>query len=95
MADRQTCILVLGMHRSGTSALTGVLSLLDVYLGDDLMMGTSDNTKGYFENNTIYEINENILAEISTSWEDVFYNENKLDTSMNIEPLKKSIDIRV
>jgi len=33
---KQTCILVLGMYRSGTSALIGVLSLLYVDLGSDL-----------------------------------------------------------
>ena len=30
-------LLILGMHRSGTSALTRVVNLLGVYLGTDLM----------------------------------------------------------
>ena len=54
---KQTCILILGMHRSGTSALTGVLSLLDVYLGSELMPASEDNKKGYFENKNLYRIN--------------------------------------
>ena len=40
---KQTCILILGMHRSGTSALTGMLNLLDVDLGSELMKGAKDN----------------------------------------------------
>ena len=49
---KQTCILVLGMHRSGTSALTGVLGLLDVYLADTTR-GDENNKKGYFENSKV------------------------------------------
>ena len=74
---KQTCILVPGMHRSGTSALTGTLYLLDVYLGKDLMPGNFANKKGYFENNTLFKINENLLSQINSSWDDVFFDETK------------------
>ncbi|MCT7583998.1 hypothetical protein N5U55_07725 [Aliarcobacter butzleri] len=84
---KQTCILVLGMHRSGTSALTGLLSLLDVYLGSELMKANFANEKGYFENNILYRINEKLLAQINSSWEDVFYNEEKLEHIKEIEEL--------
>jgi hypothetical protein len=88
---KQTCILVLGMHRSGTSALTGVLGLLDVYLGSELMKANFANEKGYFENNILYKINEKLLAQINSSWNDVFYDEEKLDTIKEIDELKKAI----
>ena len=88
---KQTCILVLGMHRSGTSALTGLLSLLDVYLGSKLLRENFANEKGYFENNKFYEINEKLLAQINSSWDDVFYNEEKLDNIKEIDELKKAI----
>ncbi len=37
------CIIVLGMHRSGASALMGVLNILGVNPGQDLMNPTKDN----------------------------------------------------
>ncbi|GAA5264547.1 hypothetical protein ACOSOMT5_P0971 [Acidiphilium sp. MT5] len=63
-------IIVLGMHRSGTSAFAGALSLLGVDLGDDLMPGNFDNPKGYFEHNGIVAINESFLWERVSAWDD-------------------------
>jgi len=64
------CVVVLGMHRSGTSVLTGLVSLFGGYLGSELMPSTKDNPKGYFENNRIYVLNEKILKETGSSWDD-------------------------
>jgi hypothetical protein len=38
------CVCVLGMHRSGTSALTHILQLLGVQIGDDFLPPAPDNT---------------------------------------------------
>jgi hypothetical protein len=81
------------MHRSGTSALTGTLSLLDVYLGSELMQSNFANEKGYFENNIIYNINENLLFQINSSWDDVFYDESKLENIKEFNELKKTIQM--
>jgi len=92
MAKRkQTCILVLGMHRSGTSALAGVLSRLEVYLGSDLMKADEDNSKGYYENKNFYQINQSLLEQINSSWDDVFYDEEKLDKIVDTIQLKEMI----
>lgn len=65
-------ILILGMHRSGTSALSGVINILGAYLGEDLMKATPDNPKGYFENEKISYTNERILQEyLNSSWHDL------------------------
>ncbi|MEE9328314.1 MAG: glycosyltransferase [Cocleimonas sp.] len=64
------CIVILGMHRSGTSVLTGLVSLFGGYVGADLMPPTKDNPMGYFENNKIYVLNERILRENNASWHD-------------------------
>ena len=71
---KQTCILVLGMHRSGTSALTGVLQWLDIELGSKLGQASEDNQKGFFENTFIVEFNEKILNKMNSSWDDIFFN---------------------
>jgi len=89
--NRQNALLVLGMHRSGTSALTGLLSKLDVYLGSDLMRADFANEKGYFENNILYRINEKLLAQIGSSWDDIFYNKEKLDAIKEIGELRSAI----
>lgn len=79
------------MHRSGTSALAGVLDLLDVYLGSELMEATCANEKGYFENNILYKINEELLSQINSSWDDVFYDEVKLESLKGSTKLKNVI----
>ena len=89
---KQTCILILGMHRSGTSALTGLLSMCDVYLGSELMAANFANEKGYFENNKICKLNENLLLQIDSSWDDVFFNEQKLEKITSSRILKDLIE---
>lgn len=80
MKKQQTCILVLGMHRSGTSALTGTLELMDVYLGSELMGTGVQNAKGFFENRKFLAINKALLSEIGSNWDDVFYHPDILST---------------
>ena len=55
-------VLVLGMHRSGTSAVTRVLNLLGAELGDDLMPAGSDNPGGFWEYRGVVELHERLLA---------------------------------
>jgi len=64
-------LLVLGMHRSGTSALTRVLSLLGADLPANLMQPKADNNElGFWESLPIYALNEEILASAGTRWDD-------------------------
>ena len=88
---KKTCILVLGMHRSGTSALTGLLSMLDVHLGSELMSKNKDNEKGYFENRHFYRLNDRLLNEINSCWDDVFFDEEKTSNTHNVTELKELI----
>ena len=46
-AGRRTCASVLGMHRSGTSALAGVLSLLGVSCAAEPYGRRPNNPRGY------------------------------------------------
>ena len=63
-------IIVLGMHRSGTSVVAGLVSILGAYAGADLMKPTKDNPKGYYENTSVYVLNKRILSENSVNWDD-------------------------
>ena len=65
-------IIVLGMHRSGTSALARTLNLCGVDLGSNLMPpGPEDNVKGFWEHMDIYQANEKLLQNLGSSWDDV------------------------
>ena len=87
---KQTCILILGMHRSGTSALSGTLNLLDVYLGSDLMKPHKEvNSKGFYENTLLYKVNKKLLKQIGSSWDDAFYSESKLNSEVDTTELEK------
>lgn len=69
-AGAATAVLVLGMHRSGTSALAGVLAQLGIDLGDRLMPATADNPRGYFEHREIVAIHDTMLSGIGSNWSD-------------------------
>jgi hypothetical protein len=63
-------ICVLGMHRSGTSLVTGLLNLLGVYLGppQHLMKPLPDNPKGFWEHRLIAELNDQVLSALGGNW---------------------------
>lgn len=64
-------IIILGMHRSGTSATTGMLKCLGVTLGKKLYRGHAHiNAKGYFEHSHIADTNEEALLAINSAWDD-------------------------
>ena len=64
-------VLVIGMHRSGTSALARGLQMLGVYLGSNFLDIRPDNPTGYWEDKNIYELNERLLAMLGLKWEEV------------------------
>jgi glycosyltransferase involved in cell wall biosynthesis len=62
-------IIVLGMHRSGTSALTRVISLLGADLPNGLVQGP-DNEAGFWESAKLAAIHDEILSSAGSSWDD-------------------------
>lgn len=72
-------IVVLGMHRSGTSAVTRGLQVLGVDLGDKLMGGIAgNNEKGFWEDVDIYGFNNALLAKLDSAWDRL----NAIDKNM-------------
>lgn len=69
-ASRPICLLVLGMHRSGTSALTRVLSIAGAALPADLAGATEANENGHWESRQLFEYHDQMLAELGSSWDD-------------------------
>jgi len=64
-------ILVLGMHRSGTSALAGCIAKLGVQTPSQLMPPTPDNPKGYWETFELMHIHDRLLESADLEWSDV------------------------
>jgi hypothetical protein len=67
---RKTAILVLGMHRSGTSSLTGAVAKLGAKAPNHLLPNAADNERGFFESQSIADLNDEILASAGTHWHD-------------------------
>jgi GT2 family glycosyltransferase len=65
---RFDAVIVLGMHRSGTSALTRGLTTLGVELGKSIVGGDGYNQKGYFEDPEVVQINDIILEKLGSNW---------------------------
>jgi hypothetical protein len=68
--SRRTCIIVLGCHRSGTSAVTRCLSLLGAALPRDVMGSYPSNEAGHWEPNQVAYLNEAMLLEAGSRWND-------------------------
>jgi hypothetical protein len=66
-------VCVLGMHRSGTSLVAGVLRQLGVDLGPDeeFLPPDPNNQSGYFELAELVEISDEILAHHGGTWDEL------------------------
>lgn len=67
-AHLRSTVLIVGMHRSGTSALAGALAHYGMPFGDNLIPPDSENPKGYFEDVRIVKIHEQLLSAFGASW---------------------------
>lgn len=64
-------IVVLGMHRSGTSSVAGNLVALGASAPKTLMPEhAKDNPKGYYESLALVKLNDQLLATAGSSWQD-------------------------
>ncbi len=66
---KQRIIIVLAMHRSGSSTIARGLNALGVDLGDNLMPATpGENQKGFWEDLDIYRFSERALKKTRSVW---------------------------
>jgi len=68
LATRQA-VVVLGMHRSGTSALAGVLAKLGATPPRTLMPADRENLAGYWESDVIFRIHTRLLIALDSEWD--------------------------
>jgi hypothetical protein len=67
---RSRAVAVLGMHRSGTSAVARGMSALGVELGNDFLEATPENPTGYWEDRQIVQIDDRLLQSFGLQWDD-------------------------
>jgi tetratricopeptide (TPR) repeat protein len=65
---KRPLVVVVGMHRAGTSLCTEIVQSLGVELGDRLMPPTVYNLSGYHEHVPIVECHEQLLASTNYVW---------------------------
>jgi len=73
LPDRgRRAVVVLGMHRSGTSALAGSLARLGVDFGPRLVPPQPGvNDRGFWEHDDVIDIHDALLAAVGSRWDDV------------------------
>jgi len=67
-SQKSKLFLILSLHRSGSSAIAGVLHQLGVHMGNKLLDADYSNPKGHFENVDFLNLNEKILNCVEAKW---------------------------
>lgn len=91
----KTCIFIAGMHRTGTSALAGLIDSLGVSAGNNLLEANEENEKGFYENTRLLEFNDAVLASAASCWDDIFWHPSKLpdlQTDGRVNSLTRILD---
>ncbi|MDZ4870487.1 MAG: hypothetical protein SGI91_24435 [Alphaproteobacteria bacterium] len=66
----RTAILVLGMHRSGTSALARITNFLGAAMPRHLLPANKANPRGHWESAPLVALHDQLLAALDSSWDD-------------------------
>ncbi|SEP36394.1 sulfotransferase family protein [Nitrosovibrio sp. Nv6] len=70
--SNNNALIILGMHRSGTSLLTGLLSHVGVKMGRRLYAPQKGvNEKGFWEHEDIVDTHDEILLSLGSQWDDL------------------------
>ncbi len=64
-------MIVLGMHRSGTSLITRLLHEMGAFVGDEseLLPKMDCNAEGFWERQDVHDVNEAALASMRATWD--------------------------
>ncbi|SDC82728.1 MULTISPECIES: sulfotransferase [unclassified Candidatus Frackibacter] len=85
-------VVVLGMHRNGTSMTSGILSKLGIDMGRELIGKKVSNPLGHFEDKDFLDLNIKILKEAGGgSWDSTPAREDILDQKDNFQKEIKSL----
>ena len=83
---KRKALVILGMHRSGTSALAGAFARVGWDCGYSLLPKGEENPRGFYENIEILKINQELLSDNNRYWSDIHNNVvNKFDHDFSIK----------
>ncbi len=68
LGAKRKVVVVLGMHRSGTSVLTGTLGLLGAGMPREPIPAADENQTGYWEPGSIGTVHDALFAELGLGW---------------------------
>ncbi|PLW81653.1 hypothetical protein CWI75_14390 [Kineobactrum sediminis] len=69
LPDQHDLLFIVGMHRSGTSALCAALQACGASFGDNLLAPMAGvNEEGFWEDAEVVALNEALLASVGSSW---------------------------
>jgi len=93
MTIKSKAICIIGMHRSGTSAVSRSINLIGAYLGEDTNFVTplSDNPKGYWERSDIVNFHGRLLDHMKHSWNTAVPLSDKWQESEKIRPFRSEL----
>lgn len=75
----RTLILILGVHRSGTSLLTNALVAAGASAGDFKDIRDADNPDGYAEHPEVRGFNDRLLTHLGASWDNWGFRASTID----------------
>lgn len=83
MSHLKESIVILGCHRSGTSALSAVLASCGYQLpGGDVDTGRHENPEGYYENRVVVHANNRVLRVLGHRWDDPVELDQQIDSDL-------------
>lgn len=70
---KRPIVVILGMHRTGTSLLANLLNALGIYFGDSGSLLAADkwNMKGYWEIRDIFQTQDKVLELLGRPWDSI------------------------
>lgn len=86
-------VLVVGMHRSGTSALARVLDLAGLAMPGKLLAPNQDNPKGYWEPVDVVALNTQLLQRFDRHWSDPKPLDEDLWDRIDASDVGRAVDI--
>jgi GT2 family glycosyltransferase len=86
---KQRVIVVLGMHRGGTSVVMRGIKDLGVELGEPLSQPGPDNPTGFWEHEGIVALNDRILETLGMNWHSVRQIHPETFSSSAFDPLRR------
>ncbi len=90
---KSKAICILGMHRSGTSAIARAINFLGVYLGEerDICNASFDNPEGFWEQPEIRDFHDRVLGDLKERWDTATPLKDGWDEAAGIQPFNNQL----